>query len=456
MNLTQSGLKDDVGTAPMDSTSPRPSRRRRNLFAGAYGSLALFLVVYCARPEDWIPGLSVVPLAKIAGILALLAFLFSLREFRFLFPREVLYLTLLAGQLFLASLFSPVWRGGALLITLDFAKVLLIVIVMYLTVKTPSRLRQLMFIQAVSISVIAAAAIWKGRMLGTRLEGTLGGSFGDPNDLALAITISLPLCLALLFLSKSLFWKAAWGLAILVSLYTIFLTGSRGGFLTLLVTGAVFLWEFAVQGRRRYLLVLAVLAGAILSQVSGGMLVGRLKGTFNDQANDAAAYTSSQARQQLFWRSVEITTKHPIFGVGPGNFEQLSGNWHVTHNSFTQMSAEGGIPALILYVLILWSGFKNLKTAKRLSRRQTESGVLARALLASLVGYAAGSAFLTWGYSFLPYILVAYTTATLSIARAAAARAREFELSRPKVMDTESGFVAPDGEIFFVPDFPSS
>ncbi|MGH9680570.1 MAG: O-antigen ligase family protein, partial [Candidatus Acidiferrales bacterium] len=343
------------------------------MFVGAYVSLVLFMVVYCARPEDWIPGIAIVPLAKIAGLLALLGLIFSLGHFRFSLPREVIFLILLVGQLTLAGLFSPVWRGGAVMQALDFAKVVLIVVVMFAAVNTPTRLRRLIFVQAACVAIIAPVSLWKGRMAIGRLEGALGAYYADPNYLALAIIIALPLCLALLFLSRSVLQKIVWALAMLVMLYTVFATGSRGGFVALIVAAAVFLWEFAIQGRRRYLLVLAALAGTVLVMSSGGMVIGRLMGTFNEQKDIDASYASAESRRTLLLRSLVVTKEHPLFGVGAGNFEQVSGNWHVTHNSFTEMSAEGGIPALILYVLILWSGFKNLMAAKRLARGRKES-----------------------------------------------------------------------------------
>jgi len=383
---------------------------------------------YCARPQDWIPGLSAVPLAKITGALALLALVFSLRHFRQRLPREVFFLSLLVGQLFVASFMSPVWRGGAIQVTLDFAKVLIIVFLIIAAVTTLWRLRLLILTQAISISAIAAVAIWKGRLILGRLEGVLGGNYTDPNDMALAIIISLPLCLALLFLSRNWLWKILWSISILVMTYAVFLTGSRGGFLSLLVVASVCLWEFAIRGRRRYLLVLAAMVGLILWQSSGGMLVGRLKGTFDVKEDTSAAYDSAQARQQLFWRSIEVTKEHPLFGVGPGNFDAVSGQWHTTHNSLTLMSSEGGVPALILYVLMLWCGFKNLKATKRLGRGRTESSVLARALFASLAGYAVGSIFLSVAYQFFPYILVAYSTALFLITRKSAVRSKERDL----------------------------
>jgi O-antigen ligase len=176
-----------------------------------------------------------------------------------------------------------------------------------------------------------------------------------------------------------------------------------------------------------------MLAGLILWQFSSGLMAGRLKGTFNQQEDTAASYGSAEARQQLFWRSLEITKQHPLFGVGPGNFQEQSGSWHVTHNAFTEMSSEGGLPAFILYVLILWGGFKNLLGTKRLARGRTESSLLARALLASLAGYVAGSVFLSVAYAFFPYFLVAYTTALFGIAKRSAVHSKVREsVSREK------------------------
>ncbi len=420
---------DAIGT---NSVSPKRPNSRHTPLVGAYGALLLFMFIYCARPEDWIPGLSHVPLAKIAGTLTLLALISSLRQIRQRLPREALFLALLVGQLFLSSALSPVWRGGAFQMTLGFAKVLMLVLVINIAVVTIGRLRALIFTQAVSVAAIAVLTVWKGRLILGRLEGILDGNYADPNDLALAIIMSLPLCLVLLFLSRSWLSKILWSISLLVMTYAVLLTGSRGGFLALVAATAVCLWEFAIRGRRPYLLGLAILAGLILWQSTGGMLIGRLKGTLNVNGDTAAAYSSAQARQQLFWRSIEITKEHPLFGVGPGNFDQVSDQWHTTHNSLTLMSSEGGLPALVLYILILVCGFKNLRAAKRLGRRRSESSLLAGALFASLAAYAVGSIFLSVAYAFFPYILVAYTAALLAIAQNSARQAHEFEPAQQK------------------------
>jgi O-antigen ligase len=206
-------------------------------------------------------------------------------------------------------------------------------------------------------------------------------------------------------------------------IYVIFLTGSRGGFLSLITVSAVCLWELAIRGRRRYLLVVATLVGMILWQSSSGMLSQRLKGTFDPQEDTASSYESSQERQALLWRSIEITKEHPLFGIGPGNFPIISGSWHVTHNSFTEMSSEGGVPAFVLYVLILWCAFKNIRAIKRFSPEHGESILLARTLHASLAGYVVGSLFASEAYQLLPYFLVAYTTTLFWVAKSSASHA---------------------------------
>jgi putative inorganic carbon (HCO3(-)) transporter len=420
-----------------DSVSAkRPSSRRKQL-VGAYVALLGFMLIYCARPEDWIPGLSNVPLAKITGILAFVALLFSLRHVRQRLPREVLYLALLIGQLFLAAALSPVWRGGAIQITLDFAKVLIVIVVMAVAVNSLRRLRLLIFTQAASVAAISLVAVLKGRLLVGRLEGVLGGNYSNPNDLALSIVISLPLCLALLFLTRSGVRKAGWALAMLVMLYTVFLTGSRAGFLSLIVTTTVSLWGFAIRGRRGYLLVLALLVGVILWQSSSGMLNGRLKGTFDEKDDAASAYGSAKERQQLFWRSLEVTKEHPLFGVGPGNFQVLSGSWHVTHNAFTEMSSEGGMPAFILYVLILWCGFKNVRATKRFGRGKKELVILAGALHAGLAGYIVGSLFASTAYQFFPYMLIAYSTSLIWMSKEFAIRSKQHESASQTAMEKE-------------------
>ncbi len=400
----------------------RARPKRNPVRTVAFGALLLFMVVYFARPGDWIPGLTSMPVAKLVGILAIITFSLAAVRAQWRLPKEALYLILLLVQLFLTVPFSPVWRGGAFWTTVNFAKVVPIVLAMTLVVTTMSQLRRIIFVQTASIAVISLVALYKHHLVLGRLEGVLSGNYDNPNDLAFSIGLSLPFCLAFLILARSWLRKSLWALALAVMLYVIFLTGSRAGFLVLITAVGACVWEFGIRSRRGFLILALGIVSLLVFVLAGGQVQRRLSATFNDDQGDiekGAAYGSAQARKDLFKKSIATTIEHPLFGVGPGNFEVISGVWHTMHNSYTQMSAEGGLPALVLYLMILWRAFANVRGAKKLSRARTEPQILAAVLRASLLAYLVGSFFASEAYQYFPYFLVGYTTVLFRITRTA-------------------------------------
>jgi putative inorganic carbon (hco3(-)) transporter len=408
-----------------DQAGVQRARAKRNpVRTVAFGSLLLFMVVYFARPGDWIPGLTSIPVAKLVGILAIVTFSLAAVRAQWRLPKEALYLILLLVQLFLTVPFSPVWRGGAFWTTVTFAKVVPIVLAMGFVITTTSQLRRIIFVQTASIAVISAVALYQHRLVFGRLqlEGALSGSYGNPNDLAFAIGLSLPFCLAFLILARSWLRKGFWALALVVMLYVMFLTGSRAGFLVLITAVGACAWEFGIRSRRGFLILALGLVSLLVFVLAGGQVQRRLSATFNDDQGDTekgSAYGSAQARKDLLKKSIATTIEHPLFGVGPGNFEVISGVWHTMHNSYTQMSAEGGLPALVLYLMIFWRAFANVRGAKKLSRGRTEPQILAAVLRASLLAYLVGSFFASEAYQYFPYFLVGYTTVLFGITRTA-------------------------------------
>jgi O-antigen ligase len=98
---------------------------------------------------------------------------------------------------------------------------------------------------------------------------------------------------------------------------------------------------------------------------------------YGDDQLDASAVTSANARMRLLKKSIEYTFQHPLFGVGPGMFVIAEddeakaagfrhGTWQGTHNSYTQVSSELGIPGCIFYVLVI---FLSLRTTVRIYRK---------------------------------------------------------------------------------------
>jgi O-antigen ligase len=386
--------------------------------AFSYFWLLLFFVVYCARPEDWVPFLFALPLARIAGVFCLVSFLASIPRLSRNLPRETIYLTLLVVQLWLTVPLSPVWVGGAFYTTLDFSKVLLIVVVMGVAVTNIARLRRLIFVQAASVAAIGAVTLLKRDLVMGRLEGVVHGIYENSNQLALILVLTLPLCFAFMLRTPSWWRKAIWGAVAMLLVYDTLLTGSRAGLLALAVGGGVCVWEFGIKGRRIALTMVAAGAGLMLMLLASGTVKDRFNAMFNDQPDtqeEQAAYGSAIQRQELFWKALDVTAEHPLFGVGPGNFNTISGQWHDTHNSYTQMSSEGGLPAFILYALLLWCALTNLRKTQRLAAPESEEALFAMGLRASMYAFLVGSFFAACAYHFFPYFLIGYSTAIVAI-----------------------------------------
>src|SRR5215469_7835871 len=397
--------------------------KRSNLrepLAFAYVGLILFMVVYFVRPEDWIPGLIGIPLAKITGILIFLAMFFPFLQIRWHMPQEIKFLTLLVAQLWVAAFFSPVWRAGAAKVMVDFSKVLPLVFVIYATARSMTRLRWILLVQAASVATIAIASIISRQTIVGRLEGVLQGMYRDPNDLAVLIDLTLPLCLALALTAGNFWKKLAWIATMFAMIYVVFLTASRAGAIAFAVAGLMCVWKMGVKRRRLSLILLIPLALMVFWLYAGNLLRVRFEEGNAGPATrnqSSAAYDSSQSRLRLLTQSLKVTGQHPLLGVGPGNFEIVSGLWHATHNSYTQMSAEGGIPAFVLYVLIFWRGISNLRTAKKYPKTTKGIRVFSIALEASFAAYLVGSFFLSDAYYLFPYCLVAYTSSLLLIVK---------------------------------------
>jgi O-antigen ligase len=393
----------------------RSNVEKRGVFA--YRTLLVFSVLYFARPEDVIPGLGIIPVAKIAGGLALLALIvgfgshFSLKKF----PIELRLVTALFIWECLTIPFAW-YKGGAFgYVTGKCSKTLIVAILVALVVTSMQRLRRLMYVQAAAVAGMTFVSVLIYR--GGRMGGVLGGVFDNPNDLAINIAMNWPLCLMFLLRTRSPFKKLIWGVGMLFLIRGMMLTFSRSGFLALGVATIFCVYEFGVREKRRYLIAIAV-AGVLLAAMFAPSGYGERMGSIFGKPLEVG--DSQEARRELLTDSLQITATHPIFGLGPGNFASYTQTWRVTHNTYTELTSECGIPALIIFLFILRAAFRNLKRVResRIFAEDPEVRLLTGGLWASLAGYLVGAFFASTAYQLFPYFLVAYTTALMNIASA--------------------------------------
>lgn len=410
-----------IGVAP---DAPQPtvleSRHLRKAsspkLTAAYIGVLLFSIVYFARPEDWIPGTKTLPFAKVTGFLAIGAFLLSLLgHARINRSKSTWLLLALFGQLCLAIPFST-WEGGSFeAVIYGFSKIVLIALVLMVVANTLPRLRLLIFVQTAAVIAVSVVSLIDKTQIAGRVSGTLGGIFGNPNDLSSNISLVLPFCFAFLLNTQRMVKKAFWLCAIIVLSYTVVVTLSRGGFLGTLAAIMSSLWYIGVKARRSRLAILLLLPliTCVAALVSvGGNYAARIQSIVDAKLDQTG---SSVARQDLLLRSLEVAAKHPLVGIGPAQFSEHSGNWHVAHNSFTGLAAEAGILASIFFIWMFVDSFRGVRRILLNQEFGPDIRLFAGALAASLIAFFVTALFSNLEYQFLPYFLVGYSSALSAI-----------------------------------------
>lgn len=416
------GLQEGKMALLMNPGTQDHTARRSNL---AYHALVVFSFLYYTRPQDVIPGLSVIPVEKIIGGVALAAMVAGLatRRLKAKVPIEIKLLLLLFADLCLAIPFA-FWRGGSFAVVFEqFSKAVLIALLVAMVVQNVGQLRRLLWLQAAAVALMTWSSIAL-RPGGERLQGVLGGIFENPNDLAVDIAINWPLCLALLLAARGPVRKTFWMISLLGMLYGLIVTFSRSGFIAMSVALLACFWEYGIRGKRVALVVLTGILGiaSVAVAVSTPHYLSRLQSIVQGGGADAEAQASWEARRQLLVSSVELAIHHPVFGVGPGNFPAVTESWHVTHNTYTEFAAEAGFPALILFLIILTLAFRNLRRVRKTATyaQSKEVQLFTSALWASLAAYLVGAMFSSTEYNLFPYYMVAYTSALHGLALPAA------------------------------------
>ncbi len=388
-----------------------------------FGLLVIFFLLYYYRPEDFIKPLAYIPMARITGGLAFGALLFGMMGGdKVRVPMAIKILWLLLIQLTLCIPMA-LWRGKAFLTTYDkYAKGVVVAMLISMVVVKAWELWRLLWIQ---VSAVALVTIFSILLRHYNPEGRLAGIqesiLSNPNDLAINIAISFPLGLAFMLHARSGFKKLVWAAALAFMAVGVVLTASRSGLLALIIIVIVCVWIYGVKGKRPHLVVSTILA-LILSlavALSSVHYRARVESIFMGQvegSGDTGA-SSVEARKELLKKSVMTALTHPLFGVGPGCFPIVDATWKVAHNAYTELAAEAGIPALVLFLLAMGSAFKNIAQVRKsdLYRDDLEFNLFTQAVWAGLVGYLVGSCFASTEYNLYPYFVIGYTCAMVRI-----------------------------------------
>jgi O-antigen ligase len=226
--------------------------------------------------------------------------------------------------------------------------------------------------------------------------------------MALHLVTMLPISIAYFFGSRAGLWKVIHALCATIMIFGIFLSYSRGAFIGMLVVLVFFALKLR-RGSKLQLALLLVGAFAAIAVLAPTGYVSRLLTIFMPGLDSSG---SADSRRGELFRSIYVALRHPLLGIGMGNYQpNMSYRGLVTHNSYTQVAAEMGITAMVLYTMFIVSPLRKLSTIVRetLAVRQTSSFYyLGLGLQASLLVFMVSSFFLSVAYVWNVYYLIGY------------------------------------------------
>ena len=297
----------------------------------------------------------------------------------------------------------------------EFCKIIGVALFTTSVVRTRSHLRVLVWLITLSFAFYGVKSGIHGVVSLGRLkiiEGP-GGMLKDNNDFALAMVMAIPLLLHLALSEKREALRRPLFAFIPLTMITIMATHSRGAAVSLAATLMLLVWRSKNRLAGFLIGACVVVAGVAFAPKT---YLERLE-TIREYEEDGSAMGRIAA-----WKVAgRMVQESPIFGVGLDRFQQNYllyepnptpqqiagvGGTRVAHNSYFQIWAEGGTPALLIYLTLIALTFLDLWSVRRQAkRRYHRSWILSYCAMfeASLAAFVVGSTFLNRAHFDLIY-----------------------------------------------------
>lgn len=269
------------------------------------------------------------------------------------------------------------------------------------------RLRHVLLAAIGSVGIASLYVIREWQRSGFAADFRPGWVVGDANYFTVSVSACLPIAIYLFVISRDRRERLYCLACIVAGLGATWLGASRGGFIALTVSSIWLFWH--TRYRWKVMGVLALLAIPLLV-ISSNSPVRRL---FQPSKYDIA---SSENHWLVLKAGVRMTLANPLFGVGLGEFRrrvleyadpQLN-HAFIAHDSYVEVSSEMGIPALLVYVVMLGFCFRSLsrahKTAAALGIRSLEEAAFG--VKAGLIGSSTAVLFVSGQNTKLYWLMI--------------------------------------------------
>jgi O-antigen ligase len=254
-------------------------------------------------------------------------------------------------------------------------------------------------------------------------ERLIVGDMFDPNDLSFIIVSVLPFCF--LFIKKAAMYRK------LISIFTItmgiciiLMSGSRGGFVGLVVIMSMILFSriYTITQLQKAVIILLCLAGVVYK--SSSIDFNRFETLLNPQ--DDYNMTDEWGRKEIWSIGIGLMLAHPLTGVGVSCFDMAIGQyredrgmipkWQTAHNSLIQIGTETGVIGFVLFGILSWNA---VKIARRVLSSSRSVGLIKIGEMAWIgcMGHLITAMFLSQAYSVYWAFYIALSAVLLNLAR---------------------------------------
>lgn len=371
-------------------------------FKPFYG-LLLYIVLLYIRPQDFVPALEKLRIMMVLAVAIILSFfihhIFMRRKINLLQSRQSIFMLALLVLVPVSNLtnfqFTAAWEGFN-----DFLTLFLLFFMIVNIMDDAGKIRALAWTLVVCTAVVCINGIiqhYRGFDLIGNTPDPNGriqwiGIFGDPNDFALLINSFFPFVLVRFFERRIGVLQRFLLLVVgAINILAIYHTGSRGGFIALLLILAFF-------ALRRWGLVKGIVMGVIFFAAAIAVAPGRFM--------DISPYGASASGRIYAWIDGLVMLKNrPVFGIGFDRFASVHGR--AAHSAFVECMAELGLVGYLVWISIIFTSLKDIGAVIRTSSLE-HLVKYAKVFQLSLVGFLGSAFFLSQAYSPVFYILVAF------------------------------------------------
>lgn len=383
-------------------------------FRRPYIGVFMWCIVSYVNPHRFAWGAAYhFPAAQLVAIATLLGWLFSSHKGRLPRQREV-YLMILLWANFALTTLTAVYPEEALGRLEFVSKVLLMTFMALFIIDDRRKFEYFMLVLGLSVAAIAVkGGVW-GIITGAKymLWGPRGSMIADNNDVALALNMVTPLVFAFTKIYQRKWLQTAFYVVFGLTIFSIILTQSRGGFVGLLAIAGIMM----LKSRGKIFIIPALL---ILGPVFFHMLPEHYKTrmqTLGNYETDLSALGRINA-----WKfSLNLSLERPLTGGGfecftPEMFLKYAPDpldYHAAHSNYFLVLGEHGYPGLLLFLALMIATLSKLRRLETISAKLPEMqwiNVYAVALQSGIIGYAISGAFLGRAYFDLYYHFVAAT-----------------------------------------------